>query len=46
LRAEVTSPGGTTQAALEILLRGDEFARLLKDAVEAARRRGVELSQG
>ena len=43
LRAQVTSPGGTTQAALEAFAEG-EFAALVGDAVEAALRRGKELN--
>lgn len=46
LRTEVTSPGGTTQAALEVLMGKDGLARLLDEAVEAARKRSVELSKG
>ncbi len=43
LRARVTSPGGTTQAAVEVLeSRG--FRVLVRDAVEAATRRGRELA--
>jgi len=44
LRHRVTSPGGTTQAALETLHAGG-FERLVADAVEAAARRGRELSE-
>ncbi len=43
LRQQVTSPGGTTQAALEAL-RDGEFERLVMDAVGAAIRRSRELS--
>lgn len=43
LRENVTSPGGTTEAALKILMEG-EFKRILSDAVSAARDRGKELS--
>lgn len=42
LRQTVTSPGGTTQAALETLEQGD-IRRLFESALEAARRRSVEL---
>ena len=47
LRVNVTSPNGTTQAALEVLMdesRG--FPALLKDAVAAATNRSKELSRG
>lgn len=45
LRRKVTSPGGTTEAALKIL-DGDDQAlrRLIKAAAAAARRRAAELS--
>jgi len=43
LRQRVTSPNGTTQAALEILTDGG-FATLVAAAVHAARIRGAELS--
>ena len=47
LRVNVTSPNGTTQAALEVLM--DEqtgFPSLLKKAVAAASNRSKELSRG
>jgi len=43
LRRQVTSPNGTTAAALEVLMGGDRLKLLLTEAVEAARRRSVEL---
>lgn len=43
LRRQVTSPGGTTQAALEVLLAEEGLPRLLRDAVAAAVRRSREL---
>ena len=45
LRRQVTSPGGTTQAALEVLI-GDSGAleSLLSEAVQAAARRSRELA--
>ena len=45
LRRQVTSPGGTTQAALEVLI-GDTRAleSLLSEAVQAAARRSQELA--
>ncbi len=43
LRQRVTSPGGTTQAALQVLQRGG-FAELAVQAVAAAARRAAELA--
>ncbi len=45
LRARVTSPGGTTAAALDVL-QGGGFNELLEQAVSAARQRGAELAAG
>lgn len=44
LRRQVTSPGGTTQAALEVLMADDGFGPLLESAVAAAVRRSKELA--
>lgn len=44
LRINVTSPGGTTAAALEVLMAKDGLQPLLNRAVAAARRRAGELS--
>lgn len=44
LRHRVTSPGGTTQAAMKVMQDG-RFRELLKRAAEAARRRSRELSK-
>ncbi|MCS0505172.1 pyrroline-5-carboxylate reductase [Ancylobacter mangrovi] len=44
LREKVTSPNGTTAAALEILLADDALDHLLGHAVDAARRRSASLS--
>ena len=44
LRRNVTSPGGTTAAALEILMGKGGFAELLTRAVAAAARRSKELA--
>lgn len=44
LRQDVTSPGGTTAAALAVLMREDGLDRLMREAVMAARRRAGELS--
>lgn len=43
LRKKVTSPGGTTQAAIESL-ESQNFRNLIRSAVEAATRRGRELA--
>lgn len=43
LRRQVTSPGGTTQAALEVLMGEAGFPKLMRDAVAAAMRRSKEL---
>ena len=44
LRANVTSPGGTTAAALEVLMGSDGLEPILTRAVAAAARRGRELA--
>jgi pyrroline-5-carboxylate reductase len=47
LRVNVTSPNGTTQAALEVLMNeADGFPTLLRRAVGAATERSKELSRG
>ncbi|WP_421934700.1 pyrroline-5-carboxylate reductase [Phenylobacterium sp.] len=43
LRRQVTSPGGTTQAALEVLMGEGGLTPLLRDAVAAAVKRSKEL---
>ncbi len=43
LRINVTSPGGTTQAALEVLMGDDGLQTLMTAAVRAAENRGREL---
>lgn len=45
LRKQVTSPNGTTQAALEVLMGENRLERLLSEAVEAARLRSIELGK-
>ena len=45
LRQNVTSPGGTTAAALAVLMADDALGPLLDRAVEAAFRRAQELSR-
>ena len=44
LRRDVTSPGGTTEAALKILMGPDGLNRLMARAVSAANRRAGELA--
>jgi len=44
LRRGVTSPGGTTAAALDVLMRGGGLPDLMRDAVAAAARRAGELA--
>lgn len=44
LRQNVTSPGGTTAAALDVLM--GRLGPLLNEATEAARDRGVDLGKG
>lgn len=44
LRQQVTSPNGTTAAALSVLMGEDRLKTLMHDAVEAARKRSVELA--
>jgi len=43
LRRDVASPGGTTEAALAVLMKDDALGKLMADAVVAARARAVEL---
>ncbi|WP_210270236.1 pyrroline-5-carboxylate reductase [Aureimonas sp. ME7] len=45
LRRNVTSPRGTTEAALSVLMADGSLADLMTRAVEAARARAVELSK-
>ncbi len=45
LRRQVTSPGGTTQAALEVLMGERGLAPLMREAVAAAARRSRELAK-
>jgi pyrroline-5-carboxylate reductase len=44
LRQNVTSPGGTTAAALDVLMASDGLAALMETAVAAATRRSRELA--
>jgi pyrroline-5-carboxylate reductase len=45
LREQVTSPNGTTAAALGVLMGNDRLKTLLGEAVEAARLRSIELGK-
>lgn len=45
LRKNVTSPNGTTQAALDVLMASDGLGALMQRAVRAARKRSEELGQ-
>jgi pyrroline-5-carboxylate reductase len=45
LRRAVTSPGGTTAAALDVLMARGAIPELMRKAVEAAAKRGAELSK-
>jgi pyrroline-5-carboxylate reductase len=44
LRQNVTSPGGTTAAALAVLMRSNGLARLMSEAIAAATARSRELA--
>jgi pyrroline-5-carboxylate reductase len=44
LRKNVTSPGGTTEAALKVLMKEDAQQKLIDEAVTAAVKRSKELS--
>jgi pyrroline-5-carboxylate reductase len=45
LRQEVTSPGGTTQAALDVLMASDGLSELMGRAIAAATLRGKQLGK-
>jgi pyrroline-5-carboxylate reductase len=45
LRQEVTSPGGTTEAALNVLMAKDGLEELMTRAIAAATQRGKELGK-
>ena len=45
LRKQVTSPGGTTEAALDVLGAADGLGQLLRRAVSAAAKRSRELGK-
>lgn len=44
LRKAVTSPGGTTAAALEVMMKSDAFPAVVSNAIAAATRRSRELA--
>ncbi|MCX8281993.1 pyrroline-5-carboxylate reductase [Phyllobacterium sp. 0TCS1.6C] len=46
LREQVTSPRGTTAAALDILMGHDKLKQLMAEAVSAAHQRAIELGSG
>jgi pyrroline-5-carboxylate reductase len=46
LRKQVTSPGGTTEAALDVLGAADGLPALLRRAVSAAAQRSRDLGKG
>ena len=46
LRQNVTSPGGTTAVALDVLMAEDGLRALMERAMTAARNRGRELGAG
>lgn len=46
LRRQVTSPNGTTAAALDVLMRDGRFIALLTEAIAAAKARSIELGAG
>jgi pyrroline-5-carboxylate reductase len=45
LRRQVTSPNGTTAAALDVLMGEDRLKLLIGKAVEAAKARSIELGK-
>ena len=45
LREQVTSPGGTTQAALDVLMAEQGLEALMKRAIAAAKDRSFKLNQ-
>ena len=44
LRSKVTSKGGTTESALRIFEK-NEFSKIIKDAIKAARKKSIEISK-
>ena len=45
LRTKVTSKGGTTQAAMDVFLKGNTFSKLMKNALSSANKRAKELAK-
>jgi len=45
LRKSVTSPNGTTQAALEVMMEADGIPDVVENALKAARDKSIELSK-
>lgn len=45
LRKNVTSPGGTTSAALEVIMAEDGLAKIMRKAMQQAKARSKELAQ-
>jgi pyrroline-5-carboxylate reductase len=45
LRQKVTSPGGTTEAALKLLMKNEELLCIVRAALEAAAKRAAELAE-
>jgi len=45
LRTKVTSKGGTTQAALDVFFKENIFSKLMKEALNAAKKRAKELAK-
>ncbi|MFC6488319.1 pyrroline-5-carboxylate reductase [Nitratireductor sp. GCM10026969] len=45
LREQVTSPNGTTAAALAVLMDDERLSELVSEAVEAAKQRSIELGR-
>jgi pyrroline-5-carboxylate reductase len=46
LRRDVTSPGGTTEAGLEVLLANEALSKLVSEVIDAATARSRKLSLG
>jgi pyrroline-5-carboxylate reductase len=44
LRSKVTSKGGTTESAIKVL-EENNFSEILKEAVQGARKKSVDLSK-